>query len=182
MTLSEHFRKGTYSKETDKGTVHDYIDGYYSKEFTPRKSDNLKILEIGIWEGGSLKLWSDFFTNAEIQAVEVNNRKWIYKPEHIKVINKSGYEQSTLDLFEDDYFDYIIDDGPHNVQSQIYAIENWLSKVKKGGKLIIEDIQNIDSSRRRFKDSCEKMGVEYNEVDLRKNKGRHDDVLIILQK
>jgi len=182
MTLSEHFRKGTYSKETDKGTVHDYIDGYYSKEFTPRKSDNIKILEIGIWEGGSLHLWNDWFENAEITGVEVNNRKWVYKPDNILVHNVDGYSQSTLELFEDEYFDYIIDDGPHNVNSQIYSIENWFSKVKKGGKLIIEDIQNIDASRRRFKDSCEKMGIEYNEVDLRSSKGRHDDVLIILQK
>lgn len=182
MTLSEHFNNNKYGHMTDKGTTHDYIDGYYSDEFSPKKDDNLKILEIGIWDGGSLKLWSDFFTNAEIQGVEVNNRKWIYKPEHIRVTNKSGYEQSTLDLFEDNYFDYIIDDGPHNVKSQIYAIENWLSKVKEGGKLIIEDIQNINVSKSEFDEICNKLEISYEIIDLRENKKRHDDVMIIIQK
>jgi|TARA_B100001094_G_scaffold161521_1_gene156236 hypothetical protein len=183
MTLTEHYNTNDieYGKMTDKSTIHDYIDGYYSDEFSSKKDDNLKILEIGIWEGGSLKIWSDFFTNAEIQAVEVNNRKWIYKPEHIKVTNKSGYEQSTLDLFEDDYFDYIIDDGPHNVQSQIYAIENWLSKVKKGGKLIIEDIQG-PLALTKLENLCISKDLDFKIFDLRKNKNRFDDIIISITK
>jgi hypothetical protein len=182
MTLSEHFNNNEYGHMTDKGTTHDYIDGYYSHEFTPRKNDEIKILEIGIWQGGSLQLWDNWFTNAEITAIEVTKREWMYKPEHIRVINKSGYDEGTVTMFNDDTFDYIIDDGPHTLNSQLYSIRYWLSKVKNGGKLIIEDIQNIDSSKNKFDEICNELEINYDIVDLRENKKRFDDVMIIIQK
>ena len=50
MTLTEHYNNSTeYGKMTDKSTVHDYIEGYYSDEFSPKKDDNLKILELIIF-------------------------------------------------------------------------------------------------------------------------------------
>ena len=180
MTLSEYFKKEKF-QGTDKNTTHDYINGYYCDEFTPIKNKNLKILEIGIWEGGSLQVWDSWFTNTEIQAVEINKRKWIYKPEHIKVTNKSGYSEDTLNLFEDNYFDYIIDDGPHNVESQIFAIKNWLSKIKIGGKLVIEDVQG-SSSLKKLEEVCINNKLNYKIVDLRKNKGRFDDLIIEITK
>jgi hypothetical protein len=84
-------------------------------------------------------------------------------------------------LFEDDYFDYIIDDGPHNVQSQIYAIENWLSKVKKGGKLIIEDIQG-PLALTKLENLCISKDLDFKIFDLRKNKNRFDDIIISITK
>jgi hypothetical protein len=85
-------------------------------------------------------------------------------------------------MFNDDTFDYIIDDGPHTLNSQLYSIRYWLSKVKNGGKLIIEDIQNIDSSKNKFDEICNELEINYDIVDLRENKKRFDDVMIIIQK
>jgi hypothetical protein len=87
-----------------------------------------------------------------------------------------AYQQATVDLFEDDFFDYIVDDGPHSVDSQCYAIEHYLCKVKPGGKLIIEDVQNakdIDQfirSVNKVKDLV--AGYRHIELDI---KHRYDD-------
>ena len=41
MTLTEHYNTNDieYGKMTDKSTIHDYIDGYYSDEFSSKKDD-----------------------------------------------------------------------------------------------------------------------------------------------
>ena len=50
---------GAYCEHhTDKGYTHNYIDGFYEKEFAAYKDKSIKILEIGIASGVSLLLWN----------------------------------------------------------------------------------------------------------------------------
>ena len=56
----------------------------------------------------------------------------------------------------------------------------WFSKLKSGGKLIIEDIWDIDS----YKEEFDKLNIPYEIIDLR-SKSKHNqknDVLLIFQK
>ena len=46
ITFSE-FYSVTFPK-SDKGIEHDYIDGWYTTEFTPIRNNNLTIVEIGL--------------------------------------------------------------------------------------------------------------------------------------
>lgn len=55
---------------TDKHTVHAYMDTYESK-FAPRRFTAKRVLEIGINHGGSLRMWHDYFPNAEIYAIDI---------------------------------------------------------------------------------------------------------------
>ena len=67
-----------------------------------------------------------------------------------KIIIEDAYSEKTASTFENNFFDYIIEDGLHTVEYQTIAIKLWLSKLKKGGKLIIEDIllkMNYDLSK-----------------------------------
>ena len=43
---------------TDKHTSHKYIQDFYEKEFIPFQSKNISLLEIGVLDGESLKLWA----------------------------------------------------------------------------------------------------------------------------
>jgi hypothetical protein len=45
-------------------------------------------------------------------------------------------------LFEDLYFDIVIDDGPHTYESFEMVITKYYSKLKSGGILVVEDITN----------------------------------------
>ena len=91
---------------------------------------------------------------------------------HIRFIYEDGYEY--CERFEvDEIFDFIIDDASHKLEDQLKALR-WLPKIKPGGRLIIEDIQDIDKAIPAFQAT----GVAFNVIDLRHIKGRYDDVII----
>lgn len=79
---------------TDKNTRHSYLETY-EKIFNKKKETATKILEVGIGGsnpgegGGSIKLWYDYFPNADIHALDVKpiNEVWdgIMNIERIKL-------------------------------------------------------------------------------------------------
>jgi len=38
-----------------------------------KKNTAKNVLEVGIYNGGSIKLWNDFFTNANVYAIDIMN-------------------------------------------------------------------------------------------------------------
>jgi 16S rRNA A1518/A1519 N6-dimethyltransferase RsmA/KsgA/DIM1 with predicted DNA glycosylase/AP lyase activity len=180
--IEELFNTGRFW--TDKGNEHNYIVGYYNKEFVDRETA-IKLMEIGMGNyGGSIDLWLEFFKNGNIVLIEYDERlvefytnKWGYR-DRVKIIHADAYDINTLNVFEDNEFDYIIDDGPHTLKSHLYSATNWISKVKENGKLIIEDIQD-----EKFINDINKVNkYPYRIVDLRKDKGRYDDLIYEITK
>ena len=53
------------NSRTDKNTVHSYLP-LYQKLLLGKKETAKNVLEVGIYGGGSIKLWSDYFTNANV--------------------------------------------------------------------------------------------------------------------
>jgi hypothetical protein len=120
---------------SDKDTTHNYLP-VYQEEFN--KKENIKILEIGVCFGGSLKLWNEFFINSEIHGID--HIKYI-DDELCGIMHWGKYEQ-IYEQFEDNYFDYIINDSLHDAKEQIEAFSLYYSKLKSGGKFFMEDIPN----------------------------------------
>lgn len=165
---------------SDKGSRHSYIDGYYNIEFTPKRHEPLSILEIGILNGGSLYLWSNFFTQATIYGIDVIDvDNFLLNPYRVKIYKSDAYSDEILKEFSDESLDYIIDDGPHTFESQKMCIQKWLPKLKKNGKIIIEDIQSEE-----FAIKLKFYALEFDDVnsstiiDLRLNKHRYDDIIL----
>jgi hypothetical protein len=187
MTFSEFYEASDF--KSDKGTTHDYINGWYSDEFTPKRNDKLKILEIGVHRGPSMKLLCDWFINSEITGIDpfgdglpTDIVDTIRKMGNINIIQDDAYTQKVLNMFEDNSIDYLIDDGPHTLESQLFSIEYWFKKVKVGGTMIIEDIQSFDNDKEKIDTLCSKLELNYETIDLRDNKGRYDDILLIFKK
>jgi hypothetical protein len=121
-------------------------------------------------------LWNSFFTNAKI--VGLDNEDFNVKQEDNNLIKIcDAYSDEMVNFFDEEQFDFIIDDGPHTLKSQLTTIKKYLSKVKPGGKLIIEDIQS-ELDLLELVGAADETGMEYNVFDLRKNKGRYDDVIL----
>ena len=133
---------------TDKQNHHDYIVSFYDQELSNKKDLQLNILEIGVLTGNSLRVWKNWFTNSKIYGVD----NWsdtavklvLEDLDGVNLVTGNAYDINFLDNFEDNFFDYIIDDGPHNIDSQIFTVQKWISKVKNGGKIIIEDVKDIE--------------------------------------
>jgi hypothetical protein len=61
------------NSRTDKNTVHSYLPLYESLLSGKRDSAS-HILEIGIYYGGSIKLWHDYFPNAMVYGLDIDLR------------------------------------------------------------------------------------------------------------
>jgi hypothetical protein len=183
MNLIETFNQ--LQTKTDKGTTHDYLNGYYNDAFTPYKDQPIELLEIGIHRGASIELWSHFFPKANIIGLDNEDLNYIptlknnYETDgrHIIIRICDAYNDEWVNRFDNGRFDFIIDDGPHTLKSQITTIEKYLPKLKLGGRLIIEDIQS-ESDLKELAKVASATGMEYNIFDLRNNKGRYDDIIL----
>ena len=71
------------NKLTDKNTDHSYLDLYYDL-LCSKKETAKNILEVGIYRGGSIKLWHDFFDNAMIYGLDRDDIDNIYMTNEIK--------------------------------------------------------------------------------------------------
>lgn len=179
---------------TDKNTRHSYLD-LYQKLLFSKKNTAKNILEIGIGypfdlNGGSIKLWHDYFLNANIYALDIQNIDGIWdeikNKDRIKLLTSiNAYDEITFkNLFLDKNieFDIMLDDGPHSLESMIQFIKLYTQIMTKDGILMIEDVQSIE-----WIDELKKVVpinlVNYIEVyDLRANKNRYDDIVFAINK
>jgi hypothetical protein len=175
--------------KTDKNTVHSYLD-IYDILLAKKKTTAKNILEIGICDGGSMKLWSDFFINATIYGLDIMKIDDVWD----KIRNKTNLVLYTstdaynLSFFTNTFlntnmkFDFMLDDGPHTLESMKTFIKLYSQLMTDDGILIIEDVQEwdwIEILKRETPDHLKKYIVVH---DLRKNKNRYDDILFIIDK
>jgi len=121
---------------------------FYDGLFRDKKNENLKIAELGILDGGSLLMWREYFTNAEIYGFEydeklIHNFKSKFNNDRITLIDIDvRSKDSIIKGFEElnTLYDVIIEDTTHQFEDQIRVIENAYQYLKPGGMLIIEDI------------------------------------------
>lgn len=181
MTLLDLYYQNEYDKldvgfQLDKFD-HMYLQKYYDKEFTPRRNDEINLLEIGVATGISMKFWSEWFVNGKIYGVDLGHERRLgdfYKKHNLNNIYwENTLTNSFVNRFENDYFDYLIDDGSHRIEDQIVAIKKYLPKIKSGGKLVIEDIMNIHYIPIIIESIDKKLSDEWNLYDLRYVGGRH---------
>jgi hypothetical protein len=157
---------------TDKGTYHDYLP-VYQQEFD--KIDSVKILEIGVYTGGSIRLWREYFKNAEIHGIDNNS----YDNSDIPAIMHWGKFEDVSERFDDNYFDYIINDSMHDHAAQIDAFKIYFSKLKYGGKFFMEDIINNDELNiiLKFLD-----GYSVRVWDMNDTSSSKDSIILVVEK
>jgi len=127
--------------KTDKSsTGHGYLDAY-EKYFEPLKDKKLNVLEIGVFNGASVKMWSDYFINSQIFGIDYVDKSK-YDAEKIKTIiaDQANREQLTK-VFQDlPEMDIIIDDGGHTMEQQQVSLGVLFPYLKDGGIYVIEDL------------------------------------------
>jgi hypothetical protein len=126
---------------TDKGpTEHAYTQRY---DFLFRNRLIKNVLEIGIYQGASLRMWEEYWPEAEILGLD-NSPDTMIDEGHIhSLLCDQGSEESFQTLnFElgDRMFEVIIDDGSHQEDHQLLSVKMLLHRVTVGGLYIIEDI------------------------------------------
>lgn len=158
---------------------------FYHGLFKNRRNDVLNIAEIGILEGASLRMWQEYFPNANIYGFDnnidlINNFKNNYNNDritlnYIDVTNEENIKNTFLQ-FNDIKFDIIIEDSTHQYQDQIRVIKNVYEYLKPGGLLIIEDIFKSYNENNYINDLTEELKLfqDYYFIELEsiKNNGK----------
>lgn len=125
--------------KTDKYDL-GYIHEFYNDIFSSRRNQIQNLLEIGINQGDSIKLWHTFFKKAEIHCVDVNFCQKIDSLDRVKQYTEDAYCFYFYNKIKHLKFDVIIDDGPHTFDSMCFFISNYIKLLNKKGVLILEDI------------------------------------------
>jgi hypothetical protein len=145
--------------ETDKSSPHNYTN-YYDNYFKKIKDDIKNVCEIGIYNGGSLKMWRDYFINAKIYGIDIVPSPLDKTEERIITAVVDQSKRQELELFVDmhglDNLDVIIDDGSHIMKDQQISFGVLFNSLKSGGVYILEDLHtsmNIHEDRYGYQSS-----------------------------
>lgn len=127
--------------KTDKSSeAHGYTK-YYAKFFEPIRKEKLNILEIGIQNGYSLKMWREYFPKARIVGLDIVDCKHMDESRVETVVGSQNNPYFLKELHETKGpFDIVIDDGSHQSEDMRISFETLFPLLKSGGIYVVEDL------------------------------------------
>jgi hypothetical protein len=142
--LTSLFNKYYSDKGDQIGPKHNYSE-FYEKYLFNKREEQLLILEIGICGGKSLKAWYEYFPNAIIIGLDIddksefnNDRIFTFK---LDQSNTSELQNFANECIDKGYkFDIILDDGSHHMFDQQVTLSYLFPHLKSGGLYFIEDL------------------------------------------
>lgn len=171
--------------KTDKSWAHQYLH-VYEALFEPIRNKVLNVLEVGIYEGGSLTMWRDYFPKAKVVGLDVTDRlSPDFDKTRMEIIFDNAYTKEMISSFGDRRFDVMVDDGPHSFDSQKYFVEHYSQLLSNNGILVVEDIPNYDWIPQFAQAVPEELKPYAYAVDRRNAPNRHsinDDIMFVIDK
>jgi hypothetical protein len=154
--LARKYGTDKRTNDNEEAIYHGYTD-VYDKLFSPKKKLCKNLLEIGVREGWSHKMWYEFFPNAMIYGID-NFSDVVYESidfeidqienDRIKIFIGDQSDHEFLEIsFQNIEFDIIIDDGSHRSWHQQLSFKYLFPKLKSGGYYIIEDLSCAEGLR-----------------------------------
>lgn len=187
MTLKHiyEYNKDYYGFVSDKGTIHSYIE-VYEEILAPYQKTAHDVIEIGIFQGNSLRMWEKYFS-CRVWGVDCDIKphggmadlsEMIKTDKHLIEIFDACNAELVNNKFKDRKFDVIIEDAGHAVEQQVELYNIWKNYLSPNGIYIIEDVQDIDNTRGIFKNLDNEKNITI--FDRRNLKNRYDDVLVVI--
>jgi hypothetical protein len=128
--------------ETDKASgVHDYLS-LYEPLLQGVRHERVRVLEVGILGGASLRMWAEYFPNGTIIGADIHPGVKSFKGDRIvtEIVDQSNLEDLGRLCARHGPFDVVIDDGSHMWEHQITSFKTIFPFVRPGGLYIIEDL------------------------------------------
>lgn len=135
---SEH-----HGKVSDKWSL--YLAEYH-RLFESYRNLPIRLLEIGVQNGGSLEIWGKYFRNAQqLVGCDINSAcgNLEYEDSRIAVIvgdANAGETEAQILAHATDQFDIIIDDGSHRSSDIVKSFARYFPHLKVTGLYIVEDL------------------------------------------
>ena len=123
---------------------------FYEKKLEKFQNQKINILEIGSYAGGSAAAFVKYFPNINVFCFDINISNFKYRSKNIHVFGIDiNNEKKLIKLLRSMFliynfkdFDFIIDDGSHNLSDILKGFKFLFRHVKKSGFYIIEDFKH----------------------------------------
>ena len=119
---------------------HNYLQKY---EFFLRdwKEKSLRLLELGVFKGGSERMWKRYFPRAQIFGVDIDEACRVYAEERIEIRIGDLSQDEMLESLKEIRPHIIVDDASHFWSHQIKALFALFPALPSGGIYILEDLE-----------------------------------------
>jgi hypothetical protein len=134
---------------TDKNSAGHGYAKIYDELFTPWRLRPIRMIELGVWEGSSLRAWAEYFSDPHAEIIGLDNdlgRMIPVDDPRIMAIPCDVCNSAALNALADSIegpVDIVIDDASHQVFQQRASFDALWPLVAKGGLYVIEDLHTL---------------------------------------
>lgn len=114
----------------------------YDRYFSTYRGTDVVFLEIGVFKGGSLQMWRDYFgEKATIIGIDIDEKCKVYEQGNIKIEIGLQEEPEFWEYIKNKYprVDILLDDGGHRMNQQIVTFDCMFPFISDGGIYMCED-------------------------------------------
>jgi hypothetical protein len=135
----------SYFLSNTQNLIHkwDHYFDIYHRHFARFRNQSPTVLEFGVYQGGSLHMWRDYFgAGSKIVGVDIDARCKRFDADSIRVFIGNQEDRQFLRNLGSELgeLDIVIDDGGHTMAQQTVTFEETYRLVRRGGVYLVEDL------------------------------------------
>lgn len=133
---------------SDKGAEHTRLipkmyTRIYDAVLQGIRGEKVGVIEIGVYEGSSLKMWEAYFHNSKVVGIDINPDCKKYETDRTSIVigdqcNEAVMQQA-IDCL-DSPPKLIVDDGSHKSRDHILSFKYLFPRLESGGYYFVEDL------------------------------------------
>lgn len=127
----------------DKSSLlHDYT-GYYERHFRDFQDQEVRLLEIGVAGGASLRMWNAWFSKGQILGIDHNPQvpRFEDNPQvRVEILDVAEQRDRLVQVVSDFKPHLVVDDGGHFASAQEAAFVAIWPLLERGGIYAVEDL------------------------------------------
>jgi hypothetical protein len=118
-----------------------YID-LYERYLSKFRKKHVSLLEIGVLNGASLRMWKHYFRRGNIYGLDINLQAKQHEEPRVQIWIGSQTDDRILKKLSEDAggFDIVIDDGSHVNRHMVASFNALYENMRPGGVYVIEDL------------------------------------------
>ena len=125
---------------TDKASVlHDYL-GVYENNLRHLRDRDFVLVEIGVHQGASVRMWEQYFSRARIIGVDIKPECKQFESDRVEIQVGDQGNQGFLSKLAKRRPLVVVDDGSHRWHHQINTFKTLWPHIPPGGVFVVEDI------------------------------------------
>jgi hypothetical protein len=117
--------------------------GIYHRHFARFRGRSPVVIEIGVWQGGSLQMWHHYFgPGTRVVGVDSDPKCSRFEDETTTILIGDQADRAFLSTVRERFphVDILIDDGGHLMRQQITTFEELYPHVQPNGVYLCEDV------------------------------------------